>query len=130
MERCQAVLKRRVYACASRVSRAVLSFPSFARLKLRTTSSKRCDTCTNLHTGSTGVCLTRPRGQIYARRCLDACPRVQRARAPPLSNRSTLPLDRSFSNDLVGIERANEFRARVDWWTIPANKSNFSINIK
>ena len=70
-KRCQAVFEAgRVHACASRVSRAVHSFPSSARLKLRTTSSKRCDTCTNLHTGSTGVCLTRPRGQIYARRCL------------------------------------------------------------
>lgn len=65
---------------AASAGRFLLSFASSARLKLRTTRSKRCDTCTNLHTGSTGVRLTRPRGQIYARRCLDACPRVHARR--------------------------------------------------
>lgn len=108
----------RVHACASRVSRAVRSFPS-GRLKLRTTSIKRCDTCTNLHTGSTGVCLTRPRGQIYARRCLSTrvhvCTHAATFKSLDLAARSLFferSLDRSIDRGLT------------DKWTILKKKRN------
>lgn len=61
-----------VWRRACRVSRAgspSLSFsaPSFGRLKLKTTSSKHCDTCTNLHTGSIDGCMSNPSSRADTR---------------------------------------------------------------